>query len=60
MRYEVVETKHNINEMAGIVSDQTSRLTSSVTTKRYPGVLRMVRFHDVVNDEVISFITNNL
>lgn len=46
--------------MSGIVSDQTIRLTGSVTAKRYPVDLHMMRFHDAVNDEVISFIINNL
>lgn len=44
--------------MVGIVSDLTIRLT--VTAKKYPEDLRMVMFHDIVNDEVISFITNNM
>lgn len=60
MRYEVVETNHNINEMAGIVSDRTIRLTGTVTARKYPDDLRMAKFHDTENDEVISFITNNL
>lgn len=60
MRYEVVETNHNINDMAGIVSDRTIRLTGTVTARKYPDELRMVKFHDNENDEVISFITNNL
>ncbi len=60
MRYEVVETSHNINDMVGIVSDQTIRLTGTITAKKYPENLRMVMFHDAVNDVVISFITNNM
>lgn len=60
MRYGVVETNHNINEMVGIVSDQTIRLTGTVTAKKYPEDLRMVMFHDAVSGEVISFITNNM
>ena len=58
MRFEVVETNNNINDMVGIVSDRAIRLT--VTAKKYPEDLRMVMFHDAVNDEVISFITNNM
>ena len=60
MKYEVVETNYNINEMVGIVSDQTIRLTGPVTSKKYPEVLRLVKFYDAENDEEISFITNNL
>ena len=60
MSFEVVETNHNINDMVGIVSDQTIRLTGTVTAKKYPEDLRLVMFHDTVNDEVISFITNNM
>ena len=59
MRFEVVETNNNnINDMVGIVSDRAIRLT--ITAKKYPEDLRMVMFHDAVNDEVISFITNNM
>ena len=60
MKYEVVETNYNINEMAGIISDQTIRLTGPIASKKYPDVLRLVKFFDAENDEVISFITNNL
>ena len=56
MKYEVVETNYNVNEMVGIISDQTIRLTGPITSKKYPDVLRLVRFHDAE----ISFITNNL
>ena len=50
MRFEVVETNNNINDMVGIVSDRAIRLT--ITAKKYPEDLRMVMFHDAVNDEV--------
>ena len=59
MKYETVEVNYNINELVGIVGDETIRLTGYKTSKLYPGNLRLTRYYDVENDEVISFITNN-
>lgn len=59
MKYETVEVNYKINELVGIVGDETIRLTGYKTCKLYPGNLRLTRYYDVENDEVISFITNN-
>ena len=59
MRYEVVETNYNINDLVGIVGDQVIHLAGYVSEKKYPEDLRLVKFYDVEKDEVISFITNN-
>lgn len=59
MKYETVDVNYNINELVGIVGDETIRLTGYKTSKLYPGNLRLTRYYDVENDEVISFITNN-
>ena len=60
MKYDVVDTNYNINDLAGIVSDQTIHLAGYTSEKKYPEDFRLVKFHDVENDEIISFITNNL
>lgn len=40
-------------------ANETIRLTGYKTSKLYPGNLRLTRYYDAENDEVISFITNN-
>lgn len=60
MKYEVVQTNYNINEMVGVVSDQVIHLTGYVSEKKYPEDFRLVKYHDAEKDEVISFITNNM
>jgi len=60
MKYEIVEKGYNINTSIGIVADDMIRLTNSTTLKYYPELIRMVKYYDDENDEVITFITNNL
>ena len=59
MKYEVVDTNYNINDMVGIVGDQVVHLSGYVSEKKYPEDFRLVKFYDAEKDEVISFITNN-
>lgn len=59
MRYETIEVNYNINELAGIIGDEIIRLTGYKSSKLYPDNLRLVKYYDAENDEVISFITNN-
>jgi hypothetical protein len=59
MKYEVVDTNYNINDLVGIVGDQTIRLTGYASLKKYPEDLRLVKFYDAEKDDVITFITNN-
>lgn len=59
MRYEAIEVNYNINELAGIIGDEIIRLTGYKSSKLYPDNLRIVKYYDAENDEVISFITNN-
>lgn len=59
MRYEAIEVNYNINELAGIIGDEIIRLTGYKSSKLYPDNLRLVKYYDAENDEVISFITNN-
>lgn len=59
MRYEVVSTNYNIDDLDGIVGDQVIHLIGYASEKKYPEDLRLVKFYDAEKDEVISFITNN-
>ena len=60
MRYEVVSTNYNIDDLDGIVGDQVIHLIGYISEKKYPQDLRLVKFYDAEKDEVISFITNNM
>ena len=59
MRYETIDVNYNINEQVGIVGDEIIRLTGYKTSRLYPENLRLIKYYDTENDEVISFITNN-
>lgn len=59
MKYETVEVNYNINDLVGIVGDKIIHLTGYKTGKLYPENLRLVKFYDAENDEIISFISNN-
>jgi len=59
MRYEVVSTNYNIDDLDGIVGDQVIHLIGYNSEKKYSEDLRLVKFYDAEKDEVISFITNN-
>lgn len=60
IKYKVIETNYNINELVGIVGDQVIHLSGYVSEKKYPKNFRLVKFYDAEKDETISFITNNL
>jgi len=59
MRYEVVDTNYNINDLVGIVGDRTVHLAGYVSEKKYPEDLRLIEFYDAEKEEVITFPTNN-
>lgn len=59
MKYEVIETNHNINDLVGIVGDKIIHLAGYVSEKKYPVDLRLVEFYDAESEEVITFLTNN-
>lgn len=59
MKYEVVETNYNINDLVGIVGDKTIRFTGYASRKKYPKDLRIVEFYDAEKEEVITFLANN-
>ena len=60
MKYDVVDTNYNINDLVSIVGDQTIHLSGYISEKKYPEDFRLVKYYDAENDEVISFITNNM
>lgn len=59
MVFEVIETNYNIDELTGLISDQTIVLTGVKSAKLYPIPLRIVVYRDMEKDILLSFITNN-
>lgn len=59
MKYEVIETNYNINDLVGIVGDKIIHLVGYVSEKKYPVDFRQVEFYDAESEEVITFLTNN-
>jgi hypothetical protein len=59
IRYEVIEQNFNIDETTGLRADKTVRLTIAKSKKLYPEKLRLVEFYDVINNELLVFLTNN-
>jgi hypothetical protein len=59
MRYNVIEQNFNIDETTGLRTDKTVVLTIPKSKKLYPEKLRIVKFYDAVNDELLVFLTNN-
>lgn len=53
MKYEVVETNYNINDLVGIVGDRTVHLSGYVSEKKYPEDLRMVEFYDAEKERLL-------
>lgn len=60
MRYSVIEENFNINQSVGLRSDKIIVLTIAKSKKLYPEKLRIVEFYDEKNDELLTFLTNNL
>ncbi len=58
MVYEVIGQQEFI-EGTGVVSDEIIRLTGTKAASGYPEVLRMVKYYDIKNDKLYTFITNN-
>ena len=55
MKYEVIETNHNINDLVGIVGDKTVRFIGYVSRKKYPEDFRLVEFYDAESEKVITY-----
>jgi len=60
MRYRVIEENFNIDQSVGLRSDKIIELTIAKSKILYPEKLRIVEFYDQRNDEVLTFLTNNL
>lgn len=54
----VVERKE-VDSSLGVISDQSIRLTGPKSRKRYPDLIRRVRFKDPESGKRLVFITNN-
>jgi IS4 transposase len=59
MKYKVVEQNFNIDQTTGVRADKNVVLTGVKSKKLFPENLRLVEFHDVENDEMLVFLTNN-
>ena len=58
MRFEVMEER-KVDMHAGLVSDQSIRLTGQLVSKDYPEMMRMVVYEDFATNNVYRFLTNN-
>ena len=59
MVFAVTHNNDNLDEQAGLISDQTIVLTGIKSAKLYPVPLRMVVYRDAEKNLLLSFITNN-
>lgn len=50
---------HPVDLSTGVRSDQTVVLTAPASLKRYPAVLRRVRYYDAEHQRFLVFLTNN-
>ena len=58
MRFEVIEER-DVDMHAGLISDQSIRLTGPIVSKDYPDVMRMVVYEDFDTNNVYRFLTND-
>ena len=59
MQYRVVEQNFNIDQSTGLRADKIVELTIAKSKRLYPEKLRLVEFYDILNDELLVFLTNN-
>lgn len=59
MQYTIVATRTQFKASSGIRADYTILLVTSKSKKLYPEPMRLIRRYDEVNDEMVTFITNN-
>lgn len=50
---------HPVDRETGLVCDQTVILTGFYTKKKYPEILRRVKYHDKKTNQTLIFLTNN-
>jgi len=58
MRYRVLDRGQTEREK-GVICDQAIELTSPLTSKKYPGPLRRIRYFDEETRNTFVFLTNN-
>ena len=58
MRFEVIEER-DVDMHAGLISDQSIRLTGPIVSKDYPDVMRMVVYEYFDTNNVYRFLTND-
>ena len=58
MLYEVIDSRE-VDQSAGLSSDETIKLTGPLTSQKYPDSLRLVVYEDFSTNTVYRFLTNN-
>jgi len=58
MRYRVLDRRITAKEK-GVICDQTIELTDVLTSAKYPGILRRIRYFDAESGNTLVFLTNN-
>ena len=58
MLYEVIDSRE-VDQSAGLFSDETIKLTGSLTSQKYPDSLKLVVYEDFSINTVYRFLTNN-
>jgi len=49
----------SVSDQLNVMSDQIIRMTGPKTSIYYPDKLRLIRYHDQINERYLRFITNN-
>jgi DDE family transposase/uncharacterized protein DUF4372 len=50
---------NSVDKSTGLLCDQTIRLTGVQTVKKYPEMLRRIKYHDKEKNKTLIFLTNN-
>ena len=58
MLYEILDSRE-VDQSAGLLSDETIKLTGPLTSRKYPDSLRLVVYEDFSTNTVYRFLTNN-
>lgn len=58
MKYEILDGRE-VDPEAGLISDETIRLTGFYTVRKYPDTLRLVVYEDFRDGKVYRFLTND-
>lgn len=58
MLYKVIDSRE-VDQSAGLFSDETIKLAGPLTSQKYPDSLRLVVYEDFSTNTVYRFLTNN-